>query len=58
MGLAAEGVCILPAGEKSVNERVLRVDGPSGENGACDAGEIETLDAPWLKRAVDALEAL
>ena len=25
---------------------------------ACDAGEIETLDAPWLKRAVDALEAL
>ena len=41
MGLAAEGVCVLPAGEKRVNERVLGVDGPSGENGACDGGESE-----------------
>lgn len=39
MRLAVEGVCVLPAGEKCVDERVLCVDGSSGENGACDGGE-------------------
>lgn len=41
MSLAAEGVCVLPAGEKRVDECVLGVDGASGKNGACDGGESE-----------------